>query len=104
MDNHYVYDQNKLYPNEILLFKERVERCGSRWIPGLAPASAATSFFFVLLYFLCLSICFVFCPQAVCFPFFLLVGCIHFELPRLAAGNSNVEGHGARTIARPQEK
>ena len=29
---------------------------------------------------------------------------IHFELPRLAAGNSNVEGHGARTIARPQEK
>ena len=66
----------QLYPNEILLFKERVERCGSHWIPGLAPASAATSCFFVLLYFLCLSICFVFCPQAVCFPFFLLVGCI----------------------------
>ena len=36
----------QLYPNEILLFKERVERCGSHWIPGLAPASAATSFFF----------------------------------------------------------
>ena len=59
----------QLYPNEILLFKERVERCGSHWIPGLAPASAATSFFCFALFSLSLHL-FCLLPSGCLFSIF----------------------------------
>ena len=48
------------YPNEIVHFRARVERCGLHRIPQLAPASATSLFicFKILLFFLCLWLCF----------------------------------------------
>ena len=70
----------QLYPNEILLFKERVERCGSHWIPGLAPASAATSFFLFCFIFFVSPFVLSFALRLFVFRFFFWLGVFAFAL------------------------
>ena len=62
----------KLYPNEIMHFKERVERCGVHRIPQLAPASDTS--FFVFFNFL---LSFHFLSFA---SFFLFLGWVYLRL------------------------
>ena len=69
----------KLYPNEIMHFKERVERCGVHRIPQLAPASDTSFFVFFNLFslsFLFLS----FASVVFLFLFFSWLGVFAFAL------------------------
>ena len=69
------------YPNEIVHFRARVERCGLHRIPQLAPASATSLFicFKILLFFLCLWLCFLGVYLSLLSSFrFLLFLCVFF--------------------------